>query len=209
MRRGIALVVLLLLIGGGVYYFYARGWRLPWRSSEEVVSSDAQPSAENTRIADLEIRAEILQSLARSQELGGRSIEVKVENRLVTLTGSVETPAQRNGAEQIAGAVNGVAGITNEIAVTNPQAPTEPPAASVPPADPNAEMAKRVEFELFRTSAFDTSKITIRAADGSVTLTGTVRSRAEQLLAERVAQGMPGVRKVINELKVATPGQGG
>lgn len=202
-RKGKILVLLVLLLGGAGYYIYAYGWKLPWKSSGEVVNSEAQPSPENARIADLEIRGEILQSLARSSELGGKNIEVKVENKLVTLTGSVETPAQRNGAEQIARAVNGVAGITNEVAVTNPQAPTEPPATNAPPVDPNAELSKRVEFDLFRSNAFDTRTITITAADGTVTLTGTVRSRAEQLLAERIAQGTPGARRVVNELKTA------
>jgi osmotically-inducible protein OsmY len=65
------------------------------------------------------------------------------------------------------------------------------------------ELAKRVEFDLFRTTAFNTQAMQIRADDGTVTLWGTVRSRAEQLLAERVAQGVPGVKKVVNELKVA------
>jgi osmotically-inducible protein OsmY len=35
---------------------------------------------------------------------------------------------------------------------------------------------------------------------GIVTLTGTVTSRAEKLLAERIAQSVAGVRKVMNNL---------
>lgn len=202
-RKGKLLLLLVILLGGAGYYYYVYGLKLPWDHSKETVSSAAQPSAGDARIADLEIRADILQALARSPELGGKNVEVKVDNKLVTLTGSVETPAQRNGAEQIARAVNGVAGITNEVTVTNPQAPTEPPPTNAPPADPNSELAKRVEFELFRTNAFDTKTLSISAVDGNVTLAGTVRSRAEQLLAERVAQGTPGVRKTVNELKVA------
>src|SRR5262249_23307149 len=132
-------------------------------------------------------------------------IDVKVESRAVTLSGSVETAAQRNGAEQIARAVDGVASVTNNLTVTNPQAATEPPAANATPADLNAELAKRVEFELYRTNAFNTLTMQVKADDGAVTLSGTVRSRAEQLLAERVAQGVPGAKKVTNELKVAAP----
>jgi len=130
---------------------------------------------------------------------------VKVENRAVTLSGSLETPAKGNGAEQNARAVDGVASVTNNLTVTNPQAATEPPAASAPAGDINAELAKRVEFELYRTNAFNTLTMLVKADDGAVTLSGTVRSRAEQLLAERVAQGVPGVKKVTNELKVAAP----
>jgi hyperosmotically inducible protein len=168
-----------------------------------TVDPAAQPSSESVHVEDLEIRASILEAFAHSKELGGKNVDVKVENRSVTLAGTVETPIQRNGAEQIARAVDGVAGVTNNIVVTNPQAASEPPAASPAPADSNADLAKRVEFELFRTNAFNIPTMQIRAEDGAVTLSGTVRSRAEQLLAERVVQGVTGVKKVTDDLKVA------
>ena len=169
--------------------------------NEIAVDPAAQPSSESVHVEDLEIRVAILEALAHSRELGGKNIEVKVESRSVTLSGSVETPTQRSGAEQIARAVDGVAGVTNNLAVTNPQAASEPPAATVTPADSNTDLAKRVEFELYRTNAFNTLTMQVRAEDGAVTLAGTVRSRAELLLAERVAQGVAGVKKVTNELK--------
>jgi hyperosmotically inducible protein len=171
--------------------------------NEIGVDPGAQPSSESVHVEDLEIRVAILEALARSRELGGKSIDVKVENRSVILSGSVETPTQRSGAEQIARAVDGVAGVTNSLVVTNPQAATEPPAASAPPVDSNADLAKRVEFELYRTNAFNTLTMQVKADDGAVTLLGTVRSRAEQLLAERVAQTVAGVKNVANELKIA------
>ena len=170
--------------------------------NEITVDPAAQPSSESVHVEDLEIRVAILEGLAHSRELGGKNIDVKVENRAVTLSGSVETPTQRNGAEQIARAADGVASVTNNLVVTNPQAASEPPTANAAPAD-STEVAKRVEFELYRTNAFNTLTMQVKAEDGAVTLAGTVRSRAEQLLAERVAQSVPGVKKVNNELKVA------
>ncbi|HWP42015.1 MAG TPA: BON domain-containing protein [Blastocatellia bacterium] len=173
--------------------------------NEIAVNPGAQPSIESQRVADLEIRTEILESFARSTELGGKSIDVKVENRAVTLSGTVDTPAQRNGAEQTALAVDGVVSVTNNLSVTNPQAATEPPAPQAAPADVNLDTAKRVEFELYRTGAFDTLRMKISAEQGTVTLSGTVRSQAELLLAERIAQATPGVQKVVNNLKIAGP----
>jgi hyperosmotically inducible periplasmic protein len=169
--------------------------------NEIAVNPTAQPSMEGLRVEDLEIKTSILEAFTRSAELGGKHIEVKVENRIVTLSGVVETPAQKNGAEQTARAVNGVAGVTNSLAVTNPQAQSEPPLAAPPEA--SADLAKKVEFELFRTQAFDTAAMSFKADGGTVTLSGTVRSRAEQLLAERIAQGVPGVKKVVNELRIS------
>src|SRR5437870_1989871 len=138
--------------------------------NEITVEPGAQPSSESVHVEDLEIRVAILEALSHSRELGGKSIDVKVDNRTVTLSGTVETPAQRNGAEQIARAVDGVAGVTNNLTVTNPQAATEPPAASSPPADLNTDLAKRVEFELYRTNAFNTLSIQVKAEEGTITL---------------------------------------
>jgi hyperosmotically inducible protein len=173
--------------------------------NEIAVDPAAQPSSESVHVEDLEIRVAILEALAHSSELAGKGIDVKVENRTVSLSGSVETPTQRSGAEQIAQAVDGVAGVTNNLGVTNPQAASEPPATTAPSVDANADLAKRVEFELYRTSAFNTLTMQISADDGALTLRGTVRSRAEQLLAERVAQTVTGVKKVTNDLKVTAP----
>lgn len=170
--------------------------------NEIAVNPAAQPSSESVHVEDLEIRVAILEGLTHSRELGGKKIDVKVENRTVTLSGTVETPTQRNGAEQIARAVDGVAGVVNNIVATNPQAATEPPASGSAPAESTTDLAKRVQFELYQTDAFNTRTIQIKAEDGTVSLSGTVRSRAEQLLGERVAQSVPGVKKVINELKV-------
>lgn len=172
--------------------------------NEITVDPAAQPSIENARIDDLEIRAAILEAFAKSSELGGKSIDVAVEKRAVALSGTVDTPAQKNGAEQTARAVDGVASVTNNLAVTNPQAAMEPPASSSPkPSETTADLAKTVEFELYRTGAFETSKMKITATGDTITLSGTVRSIAEQLLAERMAQTTHGVNKVVNDLKVA------
>ena len=170
--------------------------------NELVVDRAAQPSGQDVRVNDLEIKAAILEALAHSAELGGRSIDVRVENRSVILSGSVDTPAQRNGAEQVARAADSVISVTNELSVKNPQASSEP-ASSNASADPNADLAKRVKFELYETGAFDTLTINVQAQEGNVTLSGTVRTRAEQVLATFVAQGTPGARKVVNQLQIA------
>ncbi len=208
MRKRIALFIFLVLAGFTAYYVYTRGWPgwlSPIFSSQKQPVS--QPPADNKPVEDLQIQNAVLEAFNRSSDLGGKSIVVKVQDKMVTLSGTVETNMQRSGAEQAAQAVDGVTGVTNNLAVANPQAPAEP-TTNVPAVDQNAELAKRVKFELYDTGAFDTATMTVTAADGVVTLSGTVRSRAEQLLAEKVAQGVPGVKKVINEVRVAqAPGR--
>jgi hyperosmotically inducible periplasmic protein len=171
--------------------------------NEIAVDGPAQPATQGALVEDLEIRAAILQALSRSAELGGKSIDVKVADRKVVLSGSVDTQAQRSGAEQVAGAADGVTAVTNELVVKNPLAPGEPPATK-PAADSNADLPKRVKFELYETGAFDTLTIDVQATeDGTVTLSGSVRTRAEQVLATFIAQRTAGAQKVVNNLKVS------
>jgi osmotically-inducible protein OsmY len=42
--------------------------------------------------------------------------------------------------------------------------------------------------------------VQVRSQDGTIFLTGSVPSRAEKLLAEKVAQSVEGVKKVVNNL---------
>src|SRR5436853_574288 len=95
---------------------------------------------------------------------------------------------------------DGVNSVSNDLTVRNPQAPSEP--ASANPTDPNLDLAKKVKFNLYETGAFDTLTLDVHAQDGNVTLTGSVRTRAEQVLATFVAQGVPGVKKVNNQLQL-------
>jgi len=173
--------------------------------NEFAVDGPAPPATQGALVEDLEIRAAILQALARSTELAGKSIDVKVSDRKVILSGSVDTQAQRSGAEQVAGAADGVAAVTNELVVKDPLAPGEPPATK-PTGDTNADLAKRVKFELYETGAFETRTIEVQTTeDGTVTLSGTVRTQAEQMLATFIAQRTAGALKVVNKLQVSAP----
>jgi len=64
-------------------------------------------------------------------------------------------------------------------------------------------LARRVEFELFATKAFNMDGIHVTARDATVTLEGRVGSRAESILAENTALAAEGVRRVTNNLKVS------
>jgi hyperosmotically inducible protein len=141
------------------------------------------------RVADLEIKATIQAALLKSPEL--KNIEVQVEHKVVTLSGTASTSEDKYKAEQIAQSVVGVEGLTSYIAVEKAS-----------PEDADAKLARQVEFEFFSTKAFDLSSIQVGAHAGVVTLNGTVRSRAEQLLAGLVAERVSGVGKVTNNLTV-------
>ena len=89
-----------------------------------------------------------------------------------------------------------MAGDTNKITVTAPQAGYSP----------QDKLAKRVAFEIYSTKAFSVNTLQIHSLDGTVTLGGTVSTRAEKLLAEKVVQTVNGVRRVVNNVSVVGEG---
>ena len=143
------------------------------------------------RVADLEIKTIVIDQLAQNPELKDTRLTVQVTKRIVTLDGTVDSPAQKRAAEQIAIQVPGVQGLAGQLIVTNTQ--TSPESA-------DEKLARRVEFELYSTRAMSLKNVQIRSQDGTVILTGPVTSRAEKLLAERVTQSVEGVKRVVNNL---------
>ena len=156
-------------------------------------SAERNPETERLgeRVADLEIKTLVSDALSKNGEVGEKRVDTEVKNRVVTLSGSVETASQKYTAEQIAWQVPGVQGVKDNLSTTNAQAT---------PESGDEKLAHRVEFELYSTKAISLKSVQIHAENGTVTLTGTVTSRAEKLLAERIAQSVAGVRKVINNL---------
>jgi len=159
---------------------------------------------EGMRVTDLEIRADLNEKLAKSQGLLGQNVQVGVRDRIVTLDGRVETPAQKAGAEQLAMSVPNVVNVVNKLEVSNPSAAQNetPGASESSPKD--KELTNRVLFALFkeRENFTDVSAIKITRREGNVTLTGSVPSRAERALAERIARDVDGVKNVSNQLTV-------
>lgn len=156
----------------------------------------ARPNTEikrlNERIADLELKVRVNETLSQNRHINAKAIDVQVENKKVTLTGSVETPAQKYEAEGMAREVEGVVALDNKLSVTQLSAPESL----------DEKLARKVEFELYSTQAFNLSEVQIVAQKGVISLSGPVRSRAEKLLAEMVAKTVEGVERVINNLEV-------
>lgn len=162
-----------------------------------TVDPEAQPSEEleslRDRVRDLEVQIALVEALSRAPELSTRSVTVAVRDGVVTLEGRVQDAAEREGAEQIAASLDGVVEVENELEVTGGDRPAPESEESV---------AKRAEFALFATDAFDLERLNVRVEDGVAALTGEVRSQAERLLAERVVADVDGIDRVDNQLEV-------
>jgi hyperosmotically inducible periplasmic protein len=154
---------------------------------------NAEAEGLGERVADLEIKTMVIEGLSQNDALVDQHIGTDVSKRTVTLTGTVQTAAQKYSAEQTAWQVSGVQGVNDNLSAADAQ--TNPESA-------DDKLAHRVEFELYSTKAISLKTMQVHADGGTVTLTGNVSSLAESLLAEKVAKSVEGVRRVVNTLAV-------
>lgn len=115
------------------------------------------------------------------------NINVKVEDGLVTLTGSVEWHYQKDSAENSVRFLTGVRGVFNNIIVK--------PKISV-----QTVMAD-IEKALKRRAHDEAQEITVDVSGDEVTLGGKIHTWSEKNLAIDAAWGVPGVRKVIDKTR--------
>ncbi|MGH9848252.1 MAG: BON domain-containing protein [Blastocatellia bacterium] len=180
------------------------------RAEPGLKPSDAS-LRESSRVADLEIHADLRERLAASEYLSSNEIQasneiqVSVKDRVVTLTGRTQTPQQKTGAEQLAHSLPNVAEVINQLTVINPGAAKAETPGVTERVPKDKELANQVSFALFteRDNFANVGAIKVESRNGAITLSGKVTSRAERALAERVARSVKGVRVVSNRLTVS------
>jgi hyperosmotically inducible periplasmic protein len=93
---------------------------------------------------------------------------------------------------------------------------TEAPAQAAPSAAPSHQKAtpadralgKAVRRALAKAQGFDVSGVFVKARDGTVTLSGSVRSSDQIQQAEQVTRSVQGVNTVVNKLTLFHGGNG-
>jgi osmotically-inducible protein OsmY len=138
--------------------------------------------------SDTELAHQIVNALAWDIEVPNEKIKAKVDNGWVTLDGEVDWQYQRNAAERTVRYLTGIKGVNNLIVIK-------------PHASPY-DVAQHIKAALHRSAEADARKIQVTASDGTVTLTGTVRSWPERTEVERAAWSASGVTAVDDRLAV-------
>jgi osmotically-inducible protein OsmY len=118
------------------------------------------------------------------------TIEVSVENGIVTLDGDVAGPGQKRLAGVLAWWVPGSRDVINGIGVTPPE------------QDSEAAVTDAVLQVLEKDPFVDAASIHVYTRGGVVTLTGSVPREAERKLAEDDAWYVFGVDRVVNQIEV-------
>jgi osmotically-inducible protein OsmY len=150
-----------------------------------------ESSAEQSE-ADQNLRYRIEERLRTDGRIDWEVLEVEVKRGEATLYGEVQTKDQKGLASLIVTTVPGVAGVTNSIIV-------EPGPFTKDHGLQNAIWMSLRSVDALRQQ---TNRLTVQVKNQVATLSGTVERPLQKEAAEKAAQAVPGVEKVINNILV-------
>ncbi|CAM5703015.1 BON domain-containing protein [Mycolicibacterium aubagnense] len=117
------------------------------------------------------------------------TIDATVRDGIVTLTGKVDWHFQRTAAVNAIKNIRGVKSVRNNMDIND--------------APKVADVRERIRMELARTVNAEVNSIVVETGDGTVTLSGTVRSESDAAAARHAAWAVPGVTNVKDLLHVS------
>jgi len=138
--------------------------------------------------ADADLRGDVLQALMLDS-LVPTTVDAKVEDGFVTLTGTADWQYQRDEAELVASNIVGALDVIDEIELDGPT--------------PDAgDVQDSIKKAFKRNAAVDSDDLYVSTDNGTVTLNGSVSSWAEHDEALDAAWAAPGVTSVHDEMTV-------
>ncbi|UUZ76065.1 BON domain-containing protein [Polaromonas sp. P1(28)-13] len=141
---------------------------------------------------DTELKADVMAELAWDAAINATGIGVLVKNGVVTLTGHLDTFAEKHAAERAVRRVAGVRGIALELDVKL--------AAEHKRSD--SEIAQIASSALRWSSLVPDERVKIEVEDGWVTLTGEVDWGYQLASAEQSIRPLVGVRGLTNRITI-------
>ncbi|MGB9435462.1 MAG: BON domain-containing protein [Candidatus Acidiferrum sp.] len=127
----------------------------------------------------------------------GVSVSQDRDKGIVTLGGQVASENDKAQAESIAKSIAGTQVVADQIAVIPVGGEKEAKAVN---SDLDAGIEKNLDAALIQNKMHDNVKYEVK--NGVVMLTGEVNSQHKRDFAEKVANGVPNVRQVVNDLQV-------
>ena len=160
--------------------------------------------------SDSGITTSVKSKLIADNIVKARDINVDTRDRVVTLTGTVQSPTEENRALEIARNTKGVADVIDRMAVISSEpgaAPTtgqldSAPATSVGGAISDAAITSDVRARLLADPDVNAQKIDVDTRDRVVTLTGIVNSPAQKSWAVELAKKADNALRVEDNLLV-------
>ncbi len=142
------------------------------------------------KTADDEIAGRVVSILRWSAVVPANSVQVKVQDGWVSLSGQVDWQFQRAAAEAEIRRLSGVAGVINSM--------------TIKPRVQAADVKRKIEDALKRYAEVEADGIRISVlGDGKVTLDGNVHDWRERDAIKRAAWSAPGVTMVEDRLMIS------
>lgn len=192
-----------------IYFIYALILTL-------LAFAGCQNQQKNNR--DAEMTQAVQQRLAQDERLASAGIKVRTEDGIVTLSGTVIGEEEADRALDVAHEVPSVQFVHSELKVdtqitdadvekrldnqeeVNEQSQTKNTDAGT--AVDDAEITAKVKVALARDDILSAYRIEVDTTDGSVTLTGKVKSDSEAQRAIQLAESVDNVKRVVSVLKL-------
>jgi hyperosmotically inducible protein len=167
--------------------------------------------------SDPGITTAVKSKMAADDTVKAYRIDVDTKDRVVTLSGAVDTPQARERAMELARTTDGVRDVVDRLTVTPGATPTtgiDDPlqdrareaadkAKDAMPDLSDAGITTKVKSKFLGDTDVPGLKIDVDTKDGVVTLTGTVETAAEKQRAMELAKATDGVKSVVDRIKVA------
>lgn len=147
----------------------------------------------SVRHKDAGITSVVQTSLEANDKVKARQVEVETHERIVFMTGVVDTEEARREAGRVAWRTEGVRGVVNDLTVGE---------RTVGGWVDDVMISSKVKSKLIANSEIRAGDIDVSSSQGVVTLIGRVSSKIIRSDAERIARGTKGVTDVNNELLV-------
>ena len=144
---------------------------------------------------DSSITAKVKAALVDHESIKSTDISVKTDNKVVTLSGFVESQTQAEEAVKVAKGVEGVSSVSDKLHVRNSKE------SSVKGYAGDAATTSEIKAKLLDDDIVPSRMVKVETTDGVVQLSGTVENQAQSDRAESIAKAIDGVKSVKNDLK--------
>jgi hyperosmotically inducible periplasmic protein len=160
--------------------------------------------------SDSGITSDVKSKLIADETVKARNINVDTQDKVVTLSGMVQSPVEERRAIEIAQNTKGVADVIDKMSVMSPEPGAAPttgqldtaPATAVGGAIGDATITSDVKARLLADTEIDGQKIEVQTHDRVVTLSGTVGTAAQKSRAVDLATKADNVVRVEDNLLV-------
>lgn len=146
-------------------------------------------------VDDSAITAKVKAALVDHENIKSTDISVKTDQKVVTLSGFVESQAQAEEAVKVAKGVEGVTSVSDKLHVRDGKE------SSVKGYAGDTATTSEIKAKLLADDIVPSRKVKVETTDGVVQLSGTVDSQAQIDRAESIAKAVDGVKSVKNDLK--------